>query len=276
MTALDFRSAFLRNYTACAPLALAFERTLECKILSQQLFARPVLDLGCGDGIFAQILFADQIDTGIDPDGSELEKAAGTGGYRELIQCFGSEIPKPDKSYQTVFSNSVLEHIPSLSPVLAEVYRLLAPGGCFYFTVPADNFEIWSVVNQILVRCGFSNLSLKFRKFFNKFWRHHHAYPETGWKALALKAGFEVPKAFRYNAPRIALGNDFLAPFAFPSKLLNKGTGRWVLSKRLRRIIHAPFQPLFRRWLTPLEARDGCLVFVQAVKPLSAEEPRSV
>lgn len=270
MTALDFRSDFLRNYTACAPLALAFERTLECRLLSQQTFTRPVLDLGCGDGIFAKILFTDAIDTGIDPDGGELKKAGQTQGYRELIQCFGSEIPKPGGMYQTVFSNSVLEHIPDLPPVLAEVYRLLAPGGCFYFTVPADNFEVWSVVNQALVRCGFSNLSLKYRKFFNRFWRHHHAYALDEWKDLVLKAGFEVSEAYRYDAPRIALGNDFLAPFALPSKLLDKLSGRWVLSPQLRRIIHAPLQGLFRRWLTPVKAENGCLVFVKAVKSTSA------
>lgn len=269
MTALHFRSNFLENYTARAPLALAFERSLECRLLSQHAFVRPVLDLGCGDGIFADIMFADAIDTGIDPDGAELQKARETGRYRELIQCFGSEIPKPDGAYQTVFSNSVLEHIPSLSPVLAEVYRLLAPGGCFYFTVPANNFEVWSVVNQVLVHCGLLNLSAKYRKFFNRFWRHYHAYADVEWKTLALKAGFEVPEACRYDAPRIALGNDFLAPFALPSKLLNKVLGRWVLSSRVRRIIHLPLQPLFRSWLRTLQMQDGCLVFIKAVKSAS-------
>jgi SAM-dependent methyltransferase len=266
-TALRFNSNFLPNYTALAPLALAFERTLECRLLSEQAFVRPVLDMGCGDGIFAQILFTDAVDTGIDPDGNELAKARHTGRYQELVQCFGSEIPKPDGSYQTVFSNSVLEHIPSLEPVLAEIYRLLAPGGHFYFTVPADNFEIWSVVNQLLVRCGLQTASLKYRRFFNRFWRHYHAYPGSDWAALAVKAGFVVSEVARYDAPRIALGNDFLAPFAFPSKILSKLTGRWVVSSGLRSMIHAPLQPAFRKWLSTLRVDDGCLVFVKAVKP---------
>src|ERR1035437_2226804 len=131
MSHARFRSAFLANYNACAPLALALERVLECRILSQQSFGQPILDLGCGDGLFASILFADSIDTGIDPDERELQKAGKTGAYKELIHCPGSEIPKPNASYQTVFSNSVLEHIPDLLPVLAEVHRILVPGGCF-------------------------------------------------------------------------------------------------------------------------------------------------
>ena len=86
MTDSPFRSDFLANYTACAPLALAFERTLECRILSQQRFERPILDLGCGDGLFARVLFAEPIDTGVDPSEQELRKADRTGLYQELIR----------------------------------------------------------------------------------------------------------------------------------------------------------------------------------------------
>ena len=261
-----FRSNFLASYVARAPLALAFERTLECRILSQQNFRPPVLDLGCGDGIFANTLFADVIETGIDPDKNELRQAGYSGSYRELICCVGSQIPKPDASYQTVLSNSVLEHIPDLSPVLSEVHRILAPGGCFYFTVPADNFEVWSALNQVLSRLGLARQSLSYRRFFNRFWRHYHAYPEAGWSAVATHAGFDVTEIFRYNAPRLALGNDLLTPLALPSMLLHKIARRWVVSTTLRRIAFFPFRSLFHLWLTPVKHPEGCLVFVKAVK----------
>lgn len=270
MTDSPFRSDFLENYTACAPLALAFERTLECRILSQQRFERPILDLGCGDGLFARILFAESIDTGIDPSEQELRQSDKTGIYQELIQCPGSSIPKPDGSYRTVFANSVLEHIPDLLPVLAEVHRLLAPGGSFYFTVPADNFEIWSAINQLLLAVGLANQSKKYRQFFNRFWKHHHAYADSRWKELAEQAHFEVANTLRYDPPRVALGNDMAVLFAFPSMLLNKFFGRWVLSPRLRRIVFRPFLGFFDSWLNPARHSRGCLVFVQAVKPLGA------
>jgi len=32
-------------------MALAIERSLECELLSQQSFSRPILDLGCSDGL---------------------------------------------------------------------------------------------------------------------------------------------------------------------------------------------------------------------------------
>ncbi|HEY2122627.1 MAG TPA: class I SAM-dependent methyltransferase [Chthoniobacterales bacterium] len=262
-----FRSNFLTAYVACAPLALAFERSLECRILSEQTFERPILDLGCGDGLFARILFADPIDTGIDPSEQELRKAARARIYQELIRCPGSAIPKPDGAYKTVFSNSVLEHIPDLLPVLAEVHRILAPGGSFYFTVPADNFEVWSAINQFLLALGLKSQSRKYRHFFNRFWKHHHAYPESRWKELAEQARFEVANIFRYDPPRVALGNDMAVFFALPSMLLNKFFGRWVLWPKLRRIVLRPFFALFDSWLNPLKHAEGCLVFVQAVKP---------
>ena len=59
---------FVSKYISKAPLALALERSFECHILSQNTYEHPILDLGCGDGIFASILFKDKIDVGIDPN----------------------------------------------------------------------------------------------------------------------------------------------------------------------------------------------------------------
>src|SRR5947209_4491198 len=135
---------------ASAPFALAFERTLECRIYESLRFERPILDVGCGEGLFAKIAFGEKIDTGIDPDEHEIERARELGAYQELIACWGNEIPKPDGYYKTIVSNSVLEHIPDLKPVLLEINRLLAPGGRFYMTVPSDKFDHYTVLNTLL------------------------------------------------------------------------------------------------------------------------------
>ncbi|MGQ0732807.1 MAG: class I SAM-dependent methyltransferase [Acidobacteriota bacterium] len=42
----------------------------------------------------------------------------------------------PDGSFDTVLSFDVLEHVPDPAPALAEVLRVLRPGGRFLFTVP--------------------------------------------------------------------------------------------------------------------------------------------
>ena len=101
------------------------------------------LDLGCGDGTILQriLKYVGSRDVvGIDLDPRETEAAAALGLYTAVHTGPGSSIPEPDASFDFVFSNSVLEHIPDLAPVFAEVARILKPGGIFYFTVPSTTF----------------------------------------------------------------------------------------------------------------------------------------
>jgi SAM-dependent methyltransferase len=102
------------------------------------------LDLGCGDGLLTRIivqLVGKRDLVGIDPDPAELAHAHETGIYSALHEAGGDSVPEPDASFDWVLSNSVLEHIDHLEPVLAEVGRLLRPNGEFVFTVPGPDFH---------------------------------------------------------------------------------------------------------------------------------------
>jgi len=90
---MRFKDNFFYNYVKVAPIPLALERSLECDILSKKTFARPILDIGCGEGIFARVLFDEKIDVGIDPNARELKRARELDAYDELIECFGDKIP---------------------------------------------------------------------------------------------------------------------------------------------------------------------------------------
>ena len=203
-----------------------------------------MIDIGCGDGLYAKILFAEKLDTGIDPDPHERARARALGAYHELIQCHGASVPKPDGTYRAIFSNSVLEHIPDLAPVRKEAHRLLAPGGRFFFTVPSPNFERFTAINLMLEALGLMALSRRFRAFFNRFWMHYHTYPLEAWVALAKEAGFEVIEACTYDPKRICLFNAALTPFALPSKVVKAMTNRWFLLPGLRRMMAGPISVL--------------------------------
>lgn len=102
------------------------------------------LDLGCGDGKLTGVILnrtgsRSLID--VDPDPLETKAASKTGFYEAVHTTSGSMIPEPDSSFDFVVSNSVLEHIPDLAPVLKEVGRVLRPGGTFVFTVPGPGFH---------------------------------------------------------------------------------------------------------------------------------------
>lgn len=263
------RDEFATTYVSCTPLALALERTLECLLLSKQEFLAPMLDVGCGDGLFAKILFADKVDTGIDYDRREIAAARKTDVYQELICCPGSDIPKPASAFRTALSNSVLEHIPDLPPVLREVHRVLMPGGRFYFTVPTDRFEQYALMTRVLGQLQLANAATSYRSWYNRFWRHFHAYPPDQWKKLAMEAGFEVIEMIRYNSPSMTTRNDALTPVAVFSGIQRRLTGRWVAAPGLRRTLLGSFARAMERASAQNGIdEEGSLLLVVAQKPL--------
>ena len=258
---------FVANYIAMAPLALAFERVMECRILAEQAFDRPVLDIGCGEGLFARMLFAEPIDTGIDPNPRELSRAGELGAYVELIECRGDAIAKPDGSYRTILSNSVIEHIPDIQPVLKEAFRLLAPGGRLYLTVPTNRFDEYTWISQFLLTLRLKDLRQRFGAFFNRFWVHYHFYSPERWREITSAAGFEVVEVRGYAPRRACLMNDFLVPFSIPALITKKILNRWTLFPRLRQMLLAPVVHLGLRVLRGGErSTSGGLVFLSLRK----------
>jgi SAM-dependent methyltransferase len=102
------------------------------------------LDLGCGDGHLMGIIFAatgPRNLVGLDIDAAETAMAGARKIYRDVVTVPGNQIPFPDRDFDYVFSNSVLEHIENIDDVLREVARILRPNGRFLFTVPGPDFH---------------------------------------------------------------------------------------------------------------------------------------
>ena len=260
-----FHSKFLLNYLSQAPFSLAFERYVECLILKNKDFVQPVLDIGCGEGLFASILFSKKIDVGIDPNSRELMRAEELGGYSRLVNCYGDNIDYADGSFNTIFSNSVLEHIDDLKPVLKEACRLLSKEGVFYATVPSDKFERFSVICTFLEFFGLNSHSRKFRSFYNSFWVHYHAYPLEQWRELFGECGFNVTESFTYAPHWFCFMNDLLVPTALMDKFLKSSINRWTLFKPLRRFLVFPFFVIMSPFLKyGGRCHNGGLIFIEA------------
>lgn len=233
---MQFKNNFLEKYLNEAPIPLAFERAFECQILSQQKFEHPILDVGCGDGIFAKIVFDEKIDIGIDPLEYELEHASKLDVYEKLICAWGNAMPFEKETFKTIFSNSVLEHISDIKGVLKEINRVMKKDGILYVTLPTNLFDNYSVIYQIFNFSGLTKLKESYRNFFNKFWKHYHYYTREDWIKLFEKNGFKIVDAQEYGTKRQCMFNDFMVPFTLPNYLIKKMFNRFFLSKKIRRI----------------------------------------
>ncbi len=99
-----------------------------------------VLDLGCGNGTVSAWL-AQQTGarvTGIDLSAVRIANARGLAAANpqldlEFITCSAAALPFADHTFTHVFSQAVLYHVHAREQALAEVARVLEPGGVFVF-----------------------------------------------------------------------------------------------------------------------------------------------
>ena len=106
-----------------------------------------VLDLGCGEG--RHVIAAHALD-GVDAIGVDLsaddlatarerqEEFAAAGGDALFALLVGDAVRLPfaDASFDAVICSEVLEHLPDWQSALAEIERILKPGGYFCASVP--------------------------------------------------------------------------------------------------------------------------------------------
>jgi SAM-dependent methyltransferase len=90
-----------------------------------------LLDLGAGRGKTGPVGFRGQVATivGVDPDTSIAGNV--TVDYR--VRGCGETLPFRAAAFDLVFSDWVMEHLADPSTAVAEVFRVLKPGGFFVF-----------------------------------------------------------------------------------------------------------------------------------------------
>jgi len=98
--------------------------------------ARSVLDIGCGEGQVARLaagLLGVERVVGIDPTWAQLAVARERGGGVSYSQGVAASLPFPTASFDAAVACLVFEHIDDAGAAIAEVGRVLAPGGRFLF-----------------------------------------------------------------------------------------------------------------------------------------------
>ncbi len=256
------------------PAFRALLRAVEARFYAHLPLDRPVLDLGCGDGHFASLAFDldlnGLLDAGFDPWWGPLTEAQRRGAYRVLVQAEGARMPYPDGYFATVVSNSVLEHILHVQPVLRETSRVLRPGGRFYFCVPGPDFVPFLSIGRALDRLGLRQLGDLYRRSFNRVSRHYHCDDAGVWKRRLEAVGLRVMRWWPYFSRRATAALEWGHYLGLPSLMCKKLTGRWIvwpsranlwLTERLVRPFFCEESPS-----PPASAAEGgsgaCLFFV--------------
>jgi SAM-dependent methyltransferase len=155
-------------------------RRRELEILVEhcgRYFAEPILEIGSGDGLQGSIL-AERFGEVV---GTDVDTSRFRAGF-PVLRARSERLPFRSGSFRTVFSSSVLEHVDDLGRGLAEMTRVLAPGGYMIHIVPT---QVCSLV-----------FALRFpymvaRNVYRSLVRPFSAFSEDAWRAWWY-AGYDI------------------------------------------------------------------------------------
>ena len=126
-------------------------RQLAVEVLTRELASRPeaeILDVGCGTGSNLEAFSGLGHATGVDMSPEALSFCRARGARRVTFSEI-ERLPFADASFDVVTAMDVLEHVDDDLAALAELRRVLRPGGLLLATVPAYGF-LWSEHDEAL------------------------------------------------------------------------------------------------------------------------------
>ncbi len=105
--------------------------------LGISIAGRRVLDLGAEmGGISTELARRGANVVGLEPGAAWCQIAATrlrSAGAGDMLSALGEEIPLASESVDVIVSHQALEHVQNPSQVIKEAFRVLKPGGYFYF-----------------------------------------------------------------------------------------------------------------------------------------------
>jgi len=157
--------------------------------------APAIIDLGCGPGLFLHDLGARYPQArlyGYDVTPAMVAFGRGLPGARlevAVLDVAAQPIPQPAESAHLVSMSSVLHVVDEPLPVLAEVRRVLAPGGVFllhdWIRQPLETYLAWR-------RDTMKESEEESRRRGFRLFPAHNKYTPADWQWLLATAGFAV------------------------------------------------------------------------------------
>ena len=113
-----------------------------------------VAELCCGHSELLTLLKRNDIcGIGIDISSNMLDlaqKKHGSNSNFAFLQGDATRLPIRDAQFSSVFMFGGIHHIPDRAALFAEVFRILKPGGDFYFREPVSDFFLWRWIRGVI------------------------------------------------------------------------------------------------------------------------------
>lgn len=248
---------YLTPLLTAAPATWALIRANEIRALDTIQFIEPVLDIGCGNGFVTKTLLSscgEKFEYGIDLSANEIKQARLSGSFQHCKVASVYKLPFKDNSFNTVFSNSVFEHLQHLDLALAEVYRVLKPNGQLIITVPSSYLTKYLLGFRFFNYLGLGFLAKLYGSFFNRLFNHLNLFTHNEWRDIFKKHSLGLVSSYYYHTPKMIQAHEILAYLAIPYHLTKFIFGYWVVFPSIRKFLVVPW---LKKILYPLYLADA-------------------
>lgn len=254
-----------------APATWALIRANEVRALDVVDFKHPILDVGCGDGFVAKVTMTNRkgkIDVGIDLSKDEIKFAKKSGVYKKCIVGSVYNMPFENESFETVFSNSVVEHFPDLSQALSEMSRVLKKNGRFIITVPTPYLTKYLWGYRFFTSYKLYDFAKHYGKFFNSLFKHYNLYNHRQWEKILMKHSLKLKAHHYYHTQEMVQVHELLAYLAIPYGISKIFFKQWVVFPAFRKIFIVPWlkKLLYPYYLKNVVKDEGGSVLLIAQK----------
>ena len=244
--AVEVQFEDFREYFPYAPTALCIKECTRASALDSFDCDGPILDVGCGDGVFAKLVFRGRDIWGIDIDSNESGRAQATRVYSQIVLGDVTSARLPSGFFATCLANCSLEHVANIGAALQNIRGSLQPGGKLLMIVPNKEWTTDFLSSRALEAIGAHLLAQKVREQIDSTFRHLQLHSAEEWSRIAAAAGLEVEEVRPIGS---ASGTVAFELFLLPSLLgwLNKRlTTRWTNFPGLRSLLTRPAHLLVR------------------------------
>ena len=193
-----------------------------------------VLDIGCGEGYGAARLATDATSvaaTDVAPDAVAHAAAKYTGDRIAFLVSDGTRLPFRDATFDVVCSLQVIEHFTGTDEHLADVARVMKPGGMYYVTTPnISKMGEAERDNPYHVRdFDAADLRGSLQRHFGSVELSGMFYVETSPRVRAMEAAEAKEEKLR---PRVARVENTLAKLPGAVRVRVRGAARALLGIR--------------------------------------------